>query len=102
MRTLLIGFVALLLLSTSAHAAPQCVGDCNGDGRVTVAEIVTNVNIALGTTALSACDAGCPDNPLLPPGADFIPCLVQMVNNALYGTCAVDPSPTPTRTPGGY
>jgi subtilase family serine protease len=32
-----------------------CAGDCNGDGVVTIDEIVTGVNIALGATPLSQC-----------------------------------------------
>jgi pseudomonalisin len=32
-----------------------CSGDCNGDGKVTVDEILRGVNIALGTELLSAC-----------------------------------------------
>ena len=36
-------------------AASACPGDCNGDGGITVAEIVTGVNIALGTAQLSQC-----------------------------------------------
>ncbi|MFI5398293.1 MAG: hypothetical protein ACHQ9S_22375 [Candidatus Binatia bacterium] len=35
-----------------------CVGDCNGDHTVTVDEILTMVNIALGNVSLSACLAG--------------------------------------------
>ncbi|MFI5399241.1 MAG: M4 family metallopeptidase [Candidatus Binatia bacterium] len=35
-----------------------CVGDCNGDHSVTVDEILAMVNIALGNTPLSDCQAG--------------------------------------------
>jgi len=35
-----------------------CVGDCNGDGVVTVNELVTMVNIGLGTTPVADCVAG--------------------------------------------
>ena len=28
---------------------PLCIGDCNGDGTVTVDELITGVNMALGT-----------------------------------------------------
>jgi hypothetical protein len=34
------------------------VGDCNGDTQVTVDEILTMVNIALGGENVSACSAG--------------------------------------------
>ena len=37
--------------------APQCGGDCDGDGTVTVAELVTGVSIALGTRPIAACES---------------------------------------------
>jgi hypothetical protein len=33
----------------------HCVGDCNGDGAVTVSELITGVNIALGNLPIDAC-----------------------------------------------
>lgn len=39
-------------------ATPQtvaCVGDCSADGEVTVDELITGVNIALGAADVSAC-----------------------------------------------
>jgi subtilase family serine protease len=42
-------------LLVRAFAAAACPGDCNGDGVVTIDEIVTGVNIALGATPLSQC-----------------------------------------------
>ena len=47
--------VAVVLAAGSARAT--CPGDCNGDGVVTVPEVVTVVNIALGSLPLSACPA---------------------------------------------
>jgi hypothetical protein len=35
----------------------HCVGDCNGDGTVTVDELITGVNIALGNQSIDACPA---------------------------------------------
>jgi hypothetical protein len=35
-----------------------CAGDCNGDGEVTVDELILLVNIALGTSNVTACPAG--------------------------------------------
>lgn len=51
--------LALLLAHAAAAAAPAqaCVGDCNGDSRVTVDEIVTLVSLAL-TTGTAGCAAG--------------------------------------------
>jgi hypothetical protein len=37
---------------------PPCLGDCNDDRSVTINEIVTLVNITLGTTSIAACTAG--------------------------------------------
>ncbi len=37
---------------------PPCVGDCGGDGEVTVEEILTLVNVALGTATVDACVVG--------------------------------------------
>jgi 6-phosphogluconolactonase (cycloisomerase 2 family) len=36
-------------------AIPACVGDCHGDGAVTIDELLTGVSIALGTAPLSRC-----------------------------------------------
>ncbi len=66
----------------SAVATPlRCPGDCNGDGRITIDEIVTAVNIALGATELSACPAAACDG----PAGVAIACLVRAVAEALAG-----------------
>ncbi len=52
-------YSALLVFSTDEGGmAPiiRCVGDCDWNSRVTVDELVTGVNIALGTAPLSACE----------------------------------------------
>jgi hypothetical protein len=57
-----------------------CVGDCNNDGQVTVDEILTLVNIALGTAEPSACVDG------IPSGSQVdITLILQAVNHALDG-----------------
>ncbi len=38
-------------------AATSCRGDCNGDGMVSINELVTGVNIALGNSDVSSCPA---------------------------------------------
>ena len=51
----------LLLLAVHAPVAAQasgCAGDCNGNGHVTVDELVTLARIALGVAPLSACHPG--------------------------------------------
>jgi len=61
-----------------------CVGDCDGSGDVTVNEIITLVNIALGTEHVADCPNG------LAPGTTdanvTVAFIIQAVNNAL-GTC---------------
>ena len=37
--------------------AESCVADCNGDGMVTVNELVASISVALGRAPLSACPA---------------------------------------------
>ncbi|MBI4517469.1 MAG: hypothetical protein HY699_16825 [Deltaproteobacteria bacterium] len=66
----------------SATPVP-CLGDCGGDGEVTIDELVTGVNIALGTSALSECPEFDRDN----NGEVTVEELVAGVNNAL-GSCA--------------
>jgi len=61
--------------------AQMCVGDCNGDGSVTVDEIVTMVNIALGEANVSTCLAGDPSG----DGSITVDEILQAVNNALIG-----------------
>ena len=108
-----VGIIGLYLTVTTAPAclAQQCVGDCDGDGMVRINELITGVNIALGSAEISVCPAfDCPQ-PL--PGI-FIDCAVEAVNNALYGchdtfptpvtpspasTCTLSATPSLTRTP---
>jgi hypothetical protein len=77
--------------SSCPSLLPACVGDCNGDGAVTIDEIITMVNIALGNLPLSAC----PNNAETCVGGEVcINSIVEAVNNALFGcprlghTCA--------------
>jgi hypothetical protein len=58
-----------------------CVGDCNGDGEVTISEITTVLNIALGNLPLSACPAADGDG----SGEVDISDVIAAVNNALNG-----------------
>src|SRR6185295_9048827 len=59
----------------------SCVGDCNGDHHVSVNELITGVNVILGSAPVDACPALlCCD--LCP---SYIGCLVNAVNSALTG-----------------
>ena len=61
--------------------AALCAGDCNGDGMVTVNELLTMVNIGLGTADVSTCRAG--DTNV--DGMITINEVLAAVNNALNG-----------------
>ncbi len=100
-----IGRIATLLLvgvlalgACADRAAAQCVGDCNGDGEVTINELILGVNIDLGDQPVSACEAFADSE-----GQVTMAQLILGVNNALYGCRATSPTPTetPTETPTG-
>lgn len=63
---------------TATEAPMVCLGDCNGNGAVTIGEVVTMVNIALGKPA--TCSAGGHGD-----GAVTVADLVAVVNHALRG-----------------
>ena len=94
-------FSVLLLTFPLGASAQQCAGDCNGDGEVTIDELVLAVNIALGNRQVGDCLAA-------DLNLDFevtIDELVSAVNAALFG-CPATPTasrtapttPTPTST----
>jgi hypothetical protein len=73
--------VAAALASAPQQARAQCVGDCSGNGTVTIDEVVTLVDIALGTAEASTCTLG-----IVPPGAAVtVATTIQAVNSALHG-----------------
>jgi hypothetical protein len=93
--TLSSGFVSLPNAALSI-GGPNCVGDCDNSGTVTVDELVQGVGIALETLPLDRCQPfDCNGT-----GQVTVDCLVQAVNAALNG-CGAGPtaSPTHTRTP---
>ena len=69
-------------------SAQSCTGDCKGQGRVDIADLITAVNISLGLLSLDTC-------PALGPGPVTISRLITAVNNSL---CACQPCPTPRPT----
>jgi cysteine-rich repeat protein len=87
--------VALIWMATPAKAQ-VCAGDCNGSDSVTVNEVVICVNIALGTSPVSAGSA-CDVNG---NGSVVVSELVTAVNAVLNG-CHFTPGPTGTITPSG-
>lgn len=58
-----------------------CTGSCNGDGEVTINELLTMVNIALGTASISDCEAGDANQ----DGEITVNEILAAVNNALGG-----------------
>jgi hypothetical protein len=49
---------ALLVLLVAPMTRAQCVGDCRGDGEVTIDELLILVNIALDNSSLADCESG--------------------------------------------
>jgi PKD repeat protein len=68
----------------SPRVPDQCAGDCNGDGPVTVDELVKGVGIALGNRPLLTCPAFDADR----NGRVTVDELVAAVNTALNGCAA--------------
>jgi hypothetical protein len=66
---------------TPSPTPPTCVGDCGNDGSVTVDELLTMVNIALGNANVSACAPGDTND----DGQITIDEILTAVNNALNG-----------------
>src|SRR5690606_10210312 len=71
-------------------------GDCNGDGAVTISELVTAVGIALGGGAMETCTAADVND----DGTVAINELVAGVGHALGQPCPTEPTPTVTPAPG--
>jgi cysteine-rich repeat protein len=87
-RSLALSVVLWRALASPSLAA--CTGDCNGDGDVTVNELIAMVNIALGNADLSTCAVGDANG----SGDLTINEIIAGVNNALNG-CTATPTPTP-------
>jgi hypothetical protein len=78
----------VILVAATATATPTdtptpitCTGDCDESGGVTINEIISMVNIALGTAQLSTCPLGDADE----SGAIEINEIVAAVSDALNG-----------------
>lgn len=81
MRAATLGVVAITLVAASGAAAQVCVGDCNGDNTVAINELIVGVNIAQGSTDISAC----PSFDVNGDNMVGINELITAVNNALDG-----------------
>ena len=69
------------LADPACQAPPACVGNCKGSGTVTVDDIITMVNIALGSADISACTAGDANS----DHQITLDEILKAVNNALNG-----------------
>lgn len=65
---------------TATPGVSACVGDCDDSGDVTVDELITMVNIALGNAQPTACPQGIPSG-----AAADVTLVVQAVNEGLSG-----------------
>jgi hypothetical protein len=84
-----------LVLPTIPHrGSAACIGDCDSSGDVTVNEIITMVNIALGSAPVANCAAGDADN----SGDITINEIIAAVNNALSACPPEQATPTATAT----
>jgi YVTN family beta-propeller protein len=81
---------------TATPTVPACAGDCNGNDSVTVDEILTMVDVALGSDEVSVCLAGDANN----DGQITIEEILAAVDNAL-NACRRLPTASPTPTFGG-
>jgi hypothetical protein len=77
-----------------AAGQPICAGDCDGNGQVTVDEILRGVNVALGAATIAACVVADGDG----DGQVTIDELIGAVNAALSGCAALGTSRSPTAT----
>src|SRR5262245_60292925 len=83
----------VLFLAPPAHA---CDGDCDGDGKVFIEELIRAVQIALGGSPVDDCTAADRNG----DGAVGVEELVGAVDAALAGCTPLTPTPTATPDPG--
>jgi hypothetical protein len=85
--------LAAVFVLVPAIVRAQCVGDCDANGTVTIADLITGVNIALGNRSADAC-------PAFQNGAGHVDIaqLIKGVNNALRGCGAPAATATATAT----
>lgn len=83
-----------LSAGTGASGRTHCAGDCDGDGNVTVDEVITGVNIALGVASIASCIAFDRDG----DGVITVDEVILAVSTALMG-CESGKTPTATSSP---
>jgi cysteine-rich repeat protein len=90
-RAARIWLLLVVLLPRAEQAAAQCAGDCDADGRVSVAEVVRGVNIGLDLLPLDACPAADANG----SGVVTVEEVVAAVNAGLGDCAPLLPTPTP-------
>lgn len=116
-RPVVVAIGVVLQVSSFAPAFAACTGDCDGDGRVAIEELITGVSIALGHLPTELCQpidrsgdgrAGiedlvgavgsalndCPRTPTSPPTNTLSPTATASPTPSLLPT----PTPTPTQS----
>jgi hypothetical protein len=68
-------------------STPACIGDCDGDGNVTVDEVTTMVSVALGSADIADCAAGDADG----DGMITVDEILTATGNALDGCAGENP-----------
>lgn len=90
----LLATALLVCLAAGPLPAQSCPGDCNGNGTVSIDELVLGVRISLGDAPL----AQCPAFDATPDGELRIDELIRGVGSAANG-CPATPTPSLTATP---
>jgi len=81
----------VLIWGDAGRAQAQCVGDCDADGAVTVAEIVSGVAIALARSSIDAC-------PAMDANGDSTVSVSELTTAVAFALEGCPPAPTPTAT----
>ncbi len=90
-----VALVGLFLVVPVSGSAQTCVGDCDGDAQVSIAELVRGVRIALGEVAVAECEAFDVDG----DGRVTVSELILAVRAALDACVADTATPTQTSAP---
>lgn len=93
-RSILLLALSAIVPTISAPPAEACVGDCDGDLKVRIEELVTGVGIRIGDVDIEVCPAFDADG----SGTVQIEELVAAVGNRLGGCPIPTATPTSTRT----
>jgi len=88
--------IAIAAVCVNGPVAAQCAGDCDGNGSVTVSELITIVNIALGNNTLSACRVVDADGNGTVSISEIIAAVNLALNSCTAPTAGISPTPTPT------